>query len=59
MQGQDRVENTMKGHTRIEDRKGQSRAGGGGMAGGYTKWKACVRAGNGMPGQGRATYGRA
>ena len=48
MQGQGRAENTMKGHNRVEDRKGQSRrhVSGQGMA--------C----QGRAGQCRATYDR-
>ena len=41
----------------MEDRKGQSRADS--KQEGKTKWKARVRAVNGIPGQGSATYGRA
>ena len=57
MQGQGRVENTTRLHNRVEDRKGRAerRA----WQEGKTERNARVGAGNGMSGQGRATYGRA
>ena len=52
MQGPGWVENTTRGTTgwRAERGRAERRA----WQEGKTEWKACVREGNGMPGQGRA-----